>query len=269
MTIEREELDRLDAIAALAALDLATGDEERALTAAGPTGAVLRREYADTAASLALTLPEIPPPPLASVVARLPAASWAPGVAPVIPLRPRRPLLAYATAATGLAAAAAFALLWHAERQDADARIDDLRQRGAVAIATTEDRCRRDADTLRTRIAAYDQRLGALQSPRLELATVRGQAGGTVKVFVDPQQRRWLVLAFELPPVEGKDYQLWFVPDGGAPVSAGLLTPGPDGVLGASPVVPPDLGRVRPAVSLEPRGGSPAPTDVRLVGELI
>jgi len=98
---------------------------------------------------------------------------------------------------------------------------------------------------------------------------VRGQAGGTVKVFVDPQQRRWLVLAFELPPVPDKDYQLWFVPDGGAPISAGLLEPGPDGVLGATPVVPPGVGRVRPAVSLEPRGGSAAPTDVKLVGEPI
>jgi anti-sigma-K factor RskA len=267
MTIEREEPDRLDAIAALAALDLATGDEERALTAAGATGAALRRAYADTAAALALALPEQRPPSFASVVSRLPTSA-----APAIPLRPRRPLLAHAAAATGLAAAAAFALLWRAERAeraDAAARLDDLRQRGAVAIAATEDRCRRDADTLRTRLAAYDQRLGALQSPRLELATVRGQAGGTVKVFVDPQQRRWLVLAFELPPVADKDYQLWFVPDGGAPVSAGLLVPGPDGVLGATPVVPAELGRVRPAVSLEPRGGSAAPTDVRLVGEPI
>jgi hypothetical protein len=263
MTTDPEELDR---IAALAALELATADEERALAAAGRPAAARRREYADALAALAMHLPEVEPPPFASIAARLPATHHA----KVLPMR-RPARAAWIATGVALAAAAALAFLWQDARRDAAvARADAeaIRQRGAVALAATEDQCRRDADTLRARVAAYDARLGAL-SPRVELTTVRGAAGGTVKVFVDADRRRWLVLAFELPPVADKDYQLWFVPDRGAPISAGLLAPGPDGVLGAVPVVPPGVGPVRPAVSLEPRGGSPAPTDVKLIGEPI
>jgi anti-sigma-K factor RskA len=242
--------DDLAAAAALAVLGIADTDDLALLAGAGPDGDAARRAMADTAAALAFTLPPITPPPFASIAARLPAAT-------VTPLR-RRTALPWAITATTAVAAATLAVLWLGARNDAIT----ARTSSAIALAGARDQCRRD-------IAAYDTRLTTITSPHLQLATVRGAAGGTAKVFIDPDHRRWLVLAFELPPVPDKDYQLWFVPEGGAPVSAGLLTPGPDGVLGATPAVPTTLGRVRPAISLEPRGGSSTPTEVKLVGDLI
>ena len=85
--------------------------------------------------------------------------------------------------------------------------------------------------------------------------------------MMDPDSRRWLVVAFELPAIDDRDYQLWLVPEGGAPISAGLLHRRPDGVLETTGTVPPALARFRPAISLEPRGGSTTPTSIKLVGE--
>ena len=267
-----QDPERVEVLAALGALGLATADEERELATLRVGRADVARvvrEYADAAAALALALPPRPPPPFAAIDARVG------GGLPIAALAARRRrTVAYAVTVAGLAAAAALALLWRDARRDAAAAGRELaaaRQSQQLAVAAVRDQCRRDEELLRTQIAGYGARLAPLASPTVELATVRAGAGkaGTMKVYVDPQQRRWLVLAFELPPVADKDYQLWFVPDGGAPISAGLLAPGPDGVLGAIPTVPPALGKVRPALSLEPKGGSLAPTDVRLVGDPI
>jgi hypothetical protein len=252
--------DELDAAAALAALGIADSDDLALLAGAGPDGDAARRDMADTAAMLALALPPLAPPPFVSIAARLPAPPPA-----TIPIARPRPVLPWAITTISAAAAAALGLLYVGARDDAAA----ARASSAVAVAASRDQCRRETSDRDTRLAAYQTRLATVATPGVELATVRGAAGGTANVFVDRDHRRWLVLAFELPPIPDKDYQLWFVPDGGAPISAGLLTPGPDGVLGATPAVPPTLGKVRPAISLEPRGGSPAPTDVKLVGDPI
>jgi len=263
MTVDPE---RIEVLAALGALGLASAEEERELArlaARRSDVAQTVREYADAAATLALALPPQPPPPFAGIETRLFGAVPIP--------RRRRSVAAWSVACAGFAAAAAMTFLWYRARRDADDALAELaaqHQSASFTLAATKEQCRRDEQLLRTQVAGYHARLTTLASPSVQLATVRGDAG-TLKVYVDPQQRRWLVLAFELPPVPNKDYQLWFVPDGGAPISAGLLAPGPDGILGATPVVPASVGQVRPAVSLEPRGGSPNPTDVRLIGEPI
>jgi anti-sigma-K factor RskA len=117
--------------------------------------------------------------------------------------------------------------------------------------------------------AALQDRLDPLRSPDLTMTTFRGAEAGVARVLAGADGRRWLVIAFDLPSVAGHDYQLWFVPESGDPVSAGLLRPDLLGVHDAVTTVPASLGRVRPAISLEPAGGSPAPTDVKLVGETI
>jgi hypothetical protein len=253
--------DELDAAAALAALGIADSDALALLAGAGPDADAARRDMADTAAMLALALPPLAPPPFASIGARLPGAP----PATIHPIARRSSTVPWALSALATAAAAALALLYAGARDDAAA----ARASSAIAVAASRDQCRRETSDRDTRLAAYHTRLATVAAPRVELATVRGAAGGTANVFVDRDHRRWLVLAFELPAIPDKDYQLWFVPDGGPPISAGLLTPGPDGVLGATPAVPPTLGKVRPAISLEPRGGSLAPTDVKLVGDPI
>ena len=81
-----------------------------------------------------------------------------------------------------------------------------------------------------------------------------------------------LWFAFELPAVPDRDYQLWFVPqDGRPPVSAGILERDADGTLSAAPELPPNLGPVKAAISLEPVGGSPSPTldQIKMIGDLI
>jgi anti-sigma-K factor RskA len=162
---------------------------------------------------------------------------------PVDDIARRRARLAYVVAGVSAAAAAAAALLW------IDAR--------AARDQATADR------------AALRDRMNPLTSPDLTLTTFHGQDAGVARVLAGAGGRRWLVIALDLPSVAGHDYQLWFVPEAGAPVSAGLLRPDLLGVHDALTTVPAELGRVRPAISLEPAGGSPAPTDVKLLGDMI
>lgn len=159
----------------------------------------------------------------------------------------RRIRSATAVAAVSAAAAAALALLW----LDAGARAADAGAR---------------ADRART---ALVERLEPLGAADLTITTLRGADRGTARVLAGAGGQRWLVIALDLPAVAEHDYQLWFVPERGAPVSAGLLRPDLVGFLDAVTTVPPGLGRVRPAISLEPAGGSTSPTDVKMLGEMI
>ena len=154
-----------------------------------------------------------------------------------------------AAVALPLAAAATFGLLW-------------LNARGA------RDDLTRSLARAEHRLAGTRARLQTLESPELRLATMKSQQGATVKVLLAPDNRRVLVLAFDLPPRPGRDYQLWFLPVEGKPIPAGLLRPGPDGLITAETRVPPGVKGA--AVTLEPRGGSPQPTTAPLMhGDLL
>jgi anti-sigma-K factor RskA len=174
-----------------------------------------------------------------------------------------------------LAAAAAFAVLW-------------LRARGAseeAAGAIVELTAKLNEAERRERLAAgamvaaqkkLEQLQGSLEAvatPHLELANVKKEKpdSPTIKVLVDPENRRWVVMAFDLPPIPSdKDYQLWFMPPTGDVVSAGLLQPGPGGSQFGTIAIPPDLKNIKgAAISLEPKGGSPVPTEVVTGGDLI
>jgi len=67
----------------------------------------------------------------------------------------------------------------------------------------------------------------------------------------------------------GRTYQLWVVTPQ-APISAGLLTPDPQGSVSEVFATPPDIPQpVAMAVTIEPEGGVPAPTGEKfLVGTL-
>jgi hypothetical protein len=193
------------------------------------------------------------------------AALWALGARDAAP-RPMSPAFlaevaslreAVALIALGLDAVTPDARVWPAlERELAPRSPSSAHARRAVQDAAIER-------------AALRDRLDPLTSPDLTLTTFRGQDTGTARVLAGAGGRRWLVIAVDLPSVAGHDYQLWFVPESGEPVSAGILRPDLLGVHDAVTTVPETLGRVRPAISLEPSGGSPAPTDVKLVGETI
>ncbi|HVV87558.1 MAG TPA: anti-sigma factor, partial [Kofleriaceae bacterium] len=138
----------------------------------------------------------------------------------------------------------------------------------AAALAGEELRgARGEVAALDERLRAADAELAPVRAPELQVASFHGDRAGRARVLLDPGSRRWIVVAFELPALDDKDYQLWLVPDGGAPVSAGLLRRRPDGVLEVAGTVPSSIASFRPAISLEPRGGSAAPTAIQMVGE--
>jgi anti-sigma-K factor RskA len=285
--------ERIEELAALVAAGAAT-DEERGELAASvardPAAAAELAAAEEVAAALALSLEPVAPPPgaLAAIHARLGGEAPATrrpepgsvggeaGETGAIPIESRRrPRRWMAATAVALAAAAVFAFLWLSERDRArrelagrDRAIDEIRRAADEEIARTRtalERREREGRELAARFAP-------LRTAELQLASFGGDGGGVAHVLADRNGRRWLVIASELPPIDADhDYQLWFVPDGGAPVSAGLLRPGPDGVLAATPELPAALAghKVRPAISLEPRGGSPQPTEVKMVGEPI
>lgn len=230
-----------------------------------PRDAALVSELRDAACYLALAPPPILPPP----------AAWDRLVrAAARPPRARRrvstehAMLAVASAGV-LAAAAAIVLAlrasderdhWRARAADSAraAAVDREALRAALARLATADEA----------LATAEAALAPVRSPALTVASFGGR-GGNARVLLDPSRRRWLVVAFELPARDDRDYQLWLVPDGGAPVSAGLLRRRTDGVLELSGALPDVAGRSRPAISLEPRGGSLQPTSIQLVGDAL
>jgi anti-sigma-K factor RskA len=204
----------------------------------------------------------------------LPAARPAPEVWEAVALRTgaaeprRRPVVwgAVVIAAVALAAVGLEAL--HARRLAAEAGA--ARADAAAAVA--------DRDRLRAALAA-NQAAGApaqaaltlLDAPGTRLVPLEpqpGQAGRAVAV-VSAAADRAVVVSASLPAPAGKVYQLWVIRGATAPVPAGFLTvsgPTSGGELAREALAgpPPDA----LAVSLEPPGGSPSPTQVVLVGKL-
>jgi anti-sigma-K factor RskA len=95
--------------------------------------------------------------------------------------------------------------------------------------------------------------------------TASAQAGSNVRVFVAPQQG-FVFVGSRLPRIQaGHAFELWLVPSTGAPQPAGLFrAQGANAVYISHANV--DLAHtVAIAVSVEPEGGSPAPTTSPLV----
>ena len=93
-------------------------------------------------------------------------------------------------------------------------------------------------------------------------AMLHEQSGGTGVVAVQINKARQKLVLLAQAPAAGadKDYELWVIPPGGAPIGAGLLALEPDGrALAIAPAQTADrVGTV--AVTLEPAGGSVVPT---------
>jgi anti-sigma-K factor RskA len=192
------------------------------------------------------------------------------GSAPVVPIargRRGKPSPAMVAAVVvPLAAAAAFALLWLRERGVVDDAVGKL----AGLEKKLDESQRRERLTAGAMVAAQkkvEQLEGSLETvatPHLELATVKSPNMPVIKVLVDPENRRWVVMAFDLPPVPSdKDYQLWFLPSDkkAPPISAGLLAPGPGNTQFGTIAIPADVTNINgAAISLEPKGGSKQPT---------
>ena len=162
-------------------------------------------------------------------------------------------------AAAGLLLAASTAMLW---------------QRAAGERDAERDAAREERLALQGEISARDSILGILRGSRVQVASLAAPAGSgpVVRVFWNQERGRFVVTAFRLPaPPVGREYQLWAIAQGKPPVSMGTFVTDADGV--ATVVLPVGrevtaLGTVELcAVTMEPAGGSAAPTETpRFVG---
>jgi anti-sigma-K factor RskA len=121
--------------------------------------------------------------------------------------------------------------------------------------------------------AASESTVTALLGARVHSVSLAATGAPPVaRVFWNHERNVFVVTAFALPPApDGRDYQLWAIADGHAPVSMGTFDTGPDGR--ATAILPVDpailaLGVITLCgLTEEPAGGSPQPTEApRLVG---
>jgi anti-sigma-K factor RskA len=251
--------ERHEELAALEALGMPLGEESEEFSAHLRDGCAtceqLLVEFREAANAFAAQAPPIQPRPeirekiLASLgPARAPAAA--------VPSRVLRALL-------GLAAA--LALLFVA--------MDDLRlrrQREELQSQTAQlsehlDRARRD-------LARNNLREVVLQSEDVRILSLGGHGplpDARARVFWSDKARRGILVAGNLAPLEpGKQYELW-VFAAGKPVPAGVFEPDAEGrALFESPDLAAIASAENFAVTIEPRGGVPAPTGpIVLVGK--
>jgi anti-sigma-K factor RskA len=269
MSAERRRFEDLAALCGAGAGTAADRIELDSVLAAHQDWADEARAYDDAAAALVLALDEaaLPANGFNRIRERIASAARAdaPVDATVISLAERRRRRALAAAALALAAAAVFCVLWLKERDEARGLRVDVAELQSVGTSLHTELVRSQRE-----LAALRDRFSHVRAASVKLVSFGGAADGRVRIFVEPSSRRWLVFAYELPPITSEqDYQLWFLPESGAPIPAGLLRPDPDGVLTADVKEPAAGAVVRAAVSLEPRGGSATPTEVKLIGDLI
>lgn len=139
-------------------------------------------------------------------------------------------------------------------------------------------RLRADRDRLAQQVAALDRRIAEVQGDNkrlaetlslitapgarsVQLAGLGSSPGAAGHTFVNPQERKAIFYAFDLPALApGKTYQLWWIA-AGRPVSAGTF--GVD-EHGSARILVDQVENVDEiqawAVTVEPAGGVPQPT---------
>jgi anti-sigma-K factor RskA len=127
------------------------------------------------------------------------------------------------------------------------------------------------AARLQDRVAELQSAMGVLAAPDLVSIDLAGQAPAPQASAraLWSRARGMVFTVSNLPPLPaGRVYQVWVV-TAQAPISAGLLTPGPGGAEQTFFNTPPDIPPpAAVAVSIEPAGGVPAPTgEIYLVGK--
>ncbi|MGH7568028.1 MAG: anti-sigma factor domain-containing protein, partial [Gemmatimonadales bacterium] len=130
---------------------------------------------------------------------------------------------------------------------------------------------RGEGAAVRAALAARDSLLEAVLAPDVSTAALAATGRPpSARLFYNPSRHRVVLAVFELPPAPaGRTYQLWAIATGNPAVSLGTFNTSPDGRLTAAVAVPRGLAFTVTAVTEEPAGGSPQPTqDPFLIGEL-
>lgn len=269
----REELETLLAQVSLGA---ATPAEEQQLVdylkTASAEDRALAAQHEALAAALATTLPPAPRRVLDAVERELAAAAPPPA----------RPAVAwYVTTAV---AAVAGLLLYFVN----DAHQGDMAKVTADAAAQLQKAERQHQQRLSTAVAAeqkcaadklaIEQRLHLVR----DVATLLAHKGThlvalapptprdeSATAIVSPDGKRAILFANHVAPPPGRTYQLWILRGKEPPIAAGFLHPPIEGSAYGE-ITPDVLAAGLPdafAISLEPQGGSPTPTEVVLVGK--
>lgn len=115
---------------------------------------------------------------------------------------------------------------------------------------------------LEARVAEQGELLATLLARDVGVANLAATGKPpSARLFWNPQRQRVVMAVFDLPPAPaGRTYQLWAIATGLPPVSLGTFNTEPDGRLTAALDVPAGLAFDLTAVTEEPAGGSPQPT---------
>jgi anti-sigma-K factor RskA len=106
------------------------------------------------------------------------------------------------------------------------ARANDELQRFASGLLDRVNELEIQISQQRTQLASMTSR--DVRIIRLAGKDATPDANG--RIYWDTAQQKWLYYMYDLPPAKpGEVYQLWFVPKGRNPVSAGIVDPAGDG----------------------------------------
>lgn len=253
---------------------------EHHLLAEGPhDGCVeLVARYERAAGELGALLPRAPAPPAlwTAIEHRL---GFSKPLATVV----RPPRWREATAWAAAAAALLAALYLRSEGNRTAQHIQRERDTVEEALANTSERlssveaarkeCTSALSLLTQRGALGRDAVSLLENPATKVTPLApaGAQSYRATALYDPQSKRALIVSGTMQPVEGKDYELWVIAAGeSVPRPAGFLRFDATGV--AIGEFDANLLTGKPpaafAVSLEPVGGRPTPTEVVLLGKL-
>ena len=281
---DREHLRELASLHALGVLPPEERAELAAAIANDPELAAEVRELEDTVGALAGVAPQVDPPArlrgrvLAAAGIEpesMPPASASPAIHEGRSTSASTAKAPRSSALPGwLAAAAELVLasglgLWALQLRTS---LDEMRARVDRAESeVVEMRRTLDQSVAQTRVLqAHNDVQFAPDMQRVDLAGQPVAPGSTARAFVS-RSRGLAFAASQLPALPAdKAYQLWVIPQGQAPVSAGLLQPDAAGNASTffempAGIPPPEI----VAVTIEPAGGVPSPTgDKVLVGTI-
>jgi anti-sigma-K factor RskA len=259
--------ERLMEMAPLFALGALDSDEWAEFASALPGSPELQAEVASFEAVVGMLALAQAAPPSSRLRARtLGAAGFFPMPAPAPAVRreapARGPWLAWAAVLAAVAFGALFA--WEA------ARLGEARRESAQ-LREERDTLATEVQQARLQLAAVQEQLGRevafrelvahRESRQTLLAGLAPAPAAVARVVWNPGTREAVLLAAGLQPAPaGKVYEAWVIA-GGAPVPAGTFQVGADG---KAVLRLPSVEETRTvktfAVTLEPAGGTPAPT---------
>lgn len=212
-------------------------------------------DYTNVAGMLALAAPAAAPPNASALRRRI--VQGATGVRPIGTARsapPSRSVTPWLAVAACLTISAASLAAWR--------RVQERATRLQVELAAAQEG-----------IARRDSTLAAFFGPEVHVVSLsEPDAKPKMRVYWNHTRNLFIVTAFNVPRApQGKTYQLWALVNGKAPISMGTFNTDDSGHATqtldvASSVV--GAGHIdNCALTLEPSGGSPQPTETpRLVG---